>query len=43
MTKDHIIPKSKGGKDILDNFQTMCFECNTKKGNKYESNHSRKS
>ena len=37
MTKDHILPKSKGGKNILENFQTMCFECNCKKGNKYET------
>ena len=31
MTKDHIIPKSKGGPDCIDNFQTMCEECNKKK------------
>jgi hypothetical protein len=30
-TKDHIIPKSKGGKDKLDNLQTMCERCNTAK------------
>lgn len=34
MTKDHIIPKSKGGTNKLENFQTMCFECNSNKGNK---------
>lgn len=34
MTKDHIIPKSKGGKDELDNYQPMCFICNKAKGNK---------
>lgn len=28
MTKDHIHPRSKGGKDTLDNLQTMCFPCN---------------
>lgn len=33
MTKDHIIPKSKGGKDNVDNLQTMCTVCNSKKGN----------
>lgn len=34
MTKDHIIPKSKGGKDNLANYQTMCYNCNHTKGNK---------
>lgn len=33
MTQDHILPKSKGGKDSLDNLCTMCTECNMKKGN----------
>jgi 5-methylcytosine-specific restriction endonuclease McrA len=31
-TKDHIVPKSKGGKDMLSNTQTICVICNTKKG-----------
>jgi hypothetical protein len=31
-TKDHIIPKSRGGKDSIDNYQTMCWPCNAKKG-----------
>lgn len=34
MTKDHIIPKSKGGQDHLDNYQTMCYDCNYEKGDK---------
>ena len=34
MTKDHIIPKSKGGKDRVENLQTMCTDCNSKKGNR---------
>lgn len=34
ITKDHIIPKSKGGKDELENYQTMCIRCNENKGNK---------
>ena len=32
MTKDHIIAKSKGGPDHIDNFQTMCTKCNLEKG-----------
>lgn len=33
MTKDHIVPKAKGGRDHLNNLQTMCEICNRKKGN----------
>lgn len=33
MTKDHILAKSKNGKDHLKNLQTMCSQCNCKKGN----------
>lgn len=33
MTKDHIQPKSLGGLNILDNYQTMCTLCNLEKGN----------
>ena len=32
-TKDHIIPKAKGGKNNIDNYQTMCEPCNVAKGN----------
>ena len=32
-TKDHIQPKSLGGKDHIDNMQTMCIKCNVAKGN----------
>lgn len=28
MTQDHLIPKSKGGQDTLQNLKTMCFLCN---------------
>lgn len=33
MSVDHIIPRSKGGPNTLDNLQPMCSVCNTKKGN----------
>jgi len=32
-TKDHIKPRSKGGKDHISNMQTMCLKCNGQKGN----------
>lgn len=34
MTKDHRIPKSKGGANSQSNYDTMCTHCNSKKGNK---------
>lgn len=33
MTKDHKIPKSKGGEDRMENYSTMCAKCNNLKGN----------
>jgi len=36
MTKDHIIPKSKGGKNTLKKYQTMCTHCNCRKGSNHE-------
>ena len=32
MTKDHILPRARGGQDDLANLQTMCTFCNGRKG-----------
>ena len=37
LTKDHIVPKSKGGEDDLMNFQVMCATCNNLKAAEYLS------
>lgn len=34
LTIDHVIPRSKGGKNTWDNLVTCCLKCNLKKGNK---------
>lgn len=34
LSVDHIIPESKGGLAKLDNLQTLCRKCNSKKGNR---------
>lgn len=34
ITKDHIVAKSSGGKNTIDNYQTMCIICNNLKGAK---------
>lgn len=31
---DHIVPRSKGGEDTLENYQTLCHLCNIGKSNK---------
>jgi 5-methylcytosine-specific restriction endonuclease McrA len=32
MTQDHKHPKSRGGRNTIDNLQTMCQPCNSAKG-----------
>tara|TARA_R100001591_G_scaffold115659_2_gene131484 strand:+ start:272 stop:805 length:534 start_codon:yes stop_codon:yes gene_type:complete len=34
LTLDHIMPKSKGGKNTWDNLVASCKKCNQKKGNR---------
>ena len=37
MTQDHILPRSRGGSNNIENLQTMCDSCNHKKGNRLDS------
>lgn len=36
LSLDHIIPWSLGGEDTMENLQTMCRSCNSRKGNKVD-------
>ena len=31
---DHVLPKSRGGKDVWENLTTACEKCNVKKGSR---------
>lgn len=34
MTLEHLVPKSKGGTDNLDNLAPACRKCNSSRGNR---------
>lgn len=36
MNKDHIVPRSFGGNNVINNLQPMCAKCNIEKGNKID-------
>lgn len=36
MTKDHILPSAKGGRNGIENLQPMCTKCNNNKGDSLE-------
>ena len=36
-TIDHIIPLSKGGKNVRDNYQLLCQKCNSEKGSRIKN------
>ncbi len=35
---DHIVPRSLGGLNDISNYQALCWECNTNKGNRDKTN-----
>ena len=37
LTVDHVVPRSKGGSDHLDNLQLLCAACNSLKGNREQA------
>jgi len=43
MTKDHIVPVSRGGEESLKNAQTMCCICNCEKSDSYLDDEMKKS
>ena len=35
LTRDHVVPKSRGGSDVWDNVVAACKRCNHRKGNRF--------
>ncbi len=34
LTIDHVLPRSRGGRDVWENLVTACTDCNSRKGNR---------
>jgi 5-methylcytosine-specific restriction endonuclease McrA len=34
LTADHIIPRSRGGQNVLSNYRVLCGRCNYGRGNR---------
>lgn len=34
LTRDHVMPVSRGGRDVWENVVAACFHCNSRKGNR---------
>jgi hypothetical protein len=35
LTLDHVVPRSRGGGDEIENLQTLCRPCNSRKGTRF--------